>query len=175
MKTMQSRVPTRVIVPLVALFAVSYTGAAFADKTEPKYTMTVYSDSRYGMRVLNGDLDKAIESISVSKRNRRGEFESKTNLCVAHTKKGELEAARSVCDAAVSTARQDVSIRKTSRASDFAAARERQLAVALSNRGVLRVVDGDTALAKADFEEAEALYSGFSAPKINLSRLEATR
>ena len=48
-----------------------------------------------------------------------------------------------------------------------------QLALALSNRGVLNAALGETDLAQRDFEEASRLRTSLSAPGINLARLDA--
>lgn len=74
-----------------------------------------------------------------------------TNLCVAHIKTAQLDAARASCDAAIVAAR---SHRRPSSMPGGAHERQLALARAYSNRAVLNWVSGDRMAAEADLMQA---------------------
>ena len=149
--------------------------AALAE--EPKYTMAVISDQSYGKKVIAGDYDSAIELVTSKKQRGANVFPASMNLCVAYTKKGELDMAEQACETAVTEARANVARkRRNALGSTYGTvAPLRDLALALSNRGVLRAAQGETDRARADFSEAVSLDTGLDAPEINLARLGARR
>lgn len=148
---------------------------ALAD--EPKYTMAVISDLSYGNKVMTGDYDRAIELVTAKKQQGADVFPANTNLCVAYTKKGELEQAELACETAVIEARAALVRKRRGNVGSPIGTRVplRELALALSNRGVLRAVQGETDKARSDFTEAASLETGLDAPEINLARLGARR
>jgi hypothetical protein len=144
---------------------------AWSDTDKARYTMAVMSETAYGTRIMAGDYAQAIEKIT-QKEGRYDAFSKGTNLCVAYTKSGELGLAEAACEAAVIAA----SKAKHKRAGGLMAgavaySRDRNLAIALSNRGVLRAVKGQSEQAREDFDAAVALDTMLSAPKVNLARL----
>jgi Tfp pilus assembly protein PilF len=163
----------------VRLLAAALTGlvatTAIAEEQAPQYTMTVISNEKFSHKVLKGDYEKAIEKIEVASRS--DDFSMQTNLCVALTKTGDLDAAKVACDAAVEIVREKRSKRtRTARRFDYVDAGDRaDLAVALSNRGVLHAAQGEEDLAHADFKASLDLDAGLSAPGINLARLDTGR
>jgi len=127
---------------------------AWSDTDKAKYTMAVMSETAYGARIMAGNYAQAIEKIN-QKAGRYDAFSKGTNLCVAYTKSGELDLAEAACEAAVIAA----------------GSQDRNLAIALSNRGVLHAVKGQSEQAREDFDAALALDTSLSAPKVNLARL----
>lgn len=146
-----------------ALSALAFSVSAGADEQKIPYTMTAITDASFGSHVTAGDYETAIQRISAPTFNRQASFESKTNLCVAYTKSARIEEATAVCEAAVSRLRRMSSVEMS----------RTDLAIALSNRGVLRAVKGETDLARKDFQEAIDLRSGLAAPETNLARLDS--
>ncbi len=158
---------------LAASAAILLSVNAHAVKPAPVYTMTVFEDERFGGEVQAGNYADAIEKLTPVTERRKNDFAAATNLCVAFTKSGDLENAVDVCNRAVAVARKGARRTSTSSAGIFAVTTSRtRLALALSNRGVLRAALGDAELARRDFEEAVKLRAALSAPKINLARLD---
>ncbi|NNF39960.1 MAG: hypothetical protein HKN64_01190, partial [Woeseiaceae bacterium] len=118
--------------------------ALHAEEQKLYYTLTAIEDVSYGEEVVAGDYDTAIEGILSSAKVRRSGFEAQTNLCVAYTRSGDFEKADASCNAALAA------LEKRSRPATAALldlsqsrrVRERYLALALSNRGVLRAITG---------------------------------
>jgi hypothetical protein len=90
-----------------------------------------------------------------------------TNLCVAYTVTGAFAEARGACDRAVDLARREDAAASGRFSSETATSR------ALSNRGVLRAMLGDTAGAAGDFREASKLHDAWIAAERNLAHLES--
>lgn len=147
--------------------------ALHAEEQELYYTLTAIEDVSYGEDVVAGDYDVAIEGILSSAKVHRGSFAAQTNLCVAYTRSGDFEKADVSCDAAL------VALTKRSRPSiatgidSFKSrrVREKYLALALSNRGVLRAVTGKAGLARRDFVRATELKFSLDVADVNLARL----
>ncbi len=91
-----------------------------------------------------------------------------TNLCVAYTATGAFSEARGPCDRAVELARRE----------DAAAMRpmmrETATSRALSNRGVLRALSGDSTGAASDLRAAAKRKDAFAAAASNLAHLESS-
>lgn len=102
-----------------------------------RYQMAAVIDRARGDAVLAGDYGKAIEDLDSQSGKR---FEASTNLCVAYTMIGDLENAGSECATALEL-------------SEKSAAR-RDIAIALSNLGVVKAVRGDLSGARRDFNRA---------------------
>ena len=144
---------------------------AWSDSDNVKYTMAVMSETAYGNTIMDGKYTRAIDKIN-QKAGRYDAFSKGTNLCVAYTKSGELDLAEEACEAAVVAASKAKQKRKSGvLAGAVSHSRDRDLAIALSNRGVLRAVKGQSQQARDDFDAALALNSRLSAPKVNLARL----
>lgn len=149
--------------------------ALHAEEGKLAYTLIAIEDVSYGEAVVAGDYDAAIEGILSSAKLARGGFEAQTNLCVAYTRSGEFEKADASCDAALAALKKR---HRTSAATGTVPfysrrAHEKYLALALSNRGVLRVVSGEPDLAREDFEKAANLKFGLDVVDVNLAKLEA--
>lgn len=153
----------RKIAVAFACSALAFSVSAGAEEQETPYTMTAIVDASFGSQVTAGDYDFAIERITAPKYHLRDSFEAKTNLCVAYTKTGAIGQATETCEAAVTEIQNRMRFEMT----------RSDLALALSNRGVLRAVQGQADLARQDFVEAVSLKSGLAAPTTNLARLDA--
>lgn len=156
-----------------SVFLLCSASALHAEEQKLYYTLTAIEDVSYGEDVVAGDYDTAIEGILSSAKLHRSRFEAQTNLCVAYTRSGDFEKADASCNAALAA------LKKRSRPSaapgidtfQSRRVRERYLALALSNRGVLRVITGNPDLARSDFEQAAALKFGLDVADVNLARL----
>ena len=158
---------------LVAVTAALLPISVVAKEPSPRYTMTVIKEDSHGRRVLNGDYETAIDRITSAGQESRDDYSSQTNLCVAYTKVGYLDSAEEACSAAVAIALERRQSRpRSSRDIPYVDAGDRtDLAVALSNRGVLNAARGNTDEALADFRASLELDAGLSAPGVNIDRL----
>lgn len=132
--------------------------------------MGSYLNAPGGIEIEAGAYDAAIAAASsaIWQHDAESKLIAATNLCVAYTVKRELEGAYAACAKALTLAR---------RADNAAGARLREsyaTARALTNRGVLRAVTGDSRGAAADFREAERLSGNWAAPSRNLAYLESS-
>ncbi|WOJ94804.1 hypothetical protein R0135_06450 [Congregibacter variabilis] len=119
-----------------------------------RYKMAAVSNRARGNVVLAGDYEKAIEVLD-SKGAKQ--FASSTNLCVAYTMTGELQKADLECGTALKLSQEK--------------AAGRDMAVALSNLGVLKAVSGDLSGARQDFTRALELNRKLSEASDNLQIL----
>jgi hypothetical protein len=162
-KLVSNKLLTRSALALVTTFSVLSTKA----DTEPSaYAMSVLVDSSGGRAVLRGDYDRVIADLAASTPISGTNFAAHTSLCVAYTKSEDFSNAENACNTAVAVTKK--AIEGTRRGFSKRSLR-RDLAMALSNRGVLRVVTGVTELAEQDFLEASELESGLLEPRANLS------
>lgn len=145
---------------------------AGAENDEPGYRLAAIQDAAYGRMILADDFASAIDRLEDRSRGGIYGFYAANNLCVAYIKTGALDRA----DASCATAVDRISTMAEARDFDYeeAAAIRRFMAIALSNRGVVRALRGDRDLAAADFEKAIDIKSRLAEPGINLARLERT-
>lgn len=139
------------------------------------FTMTVISDAAYGHSVVSGKYQRAIDKLTRDGRLLKDEFADQTNLCVAYTKTRDIQRASDACNAAIAhVKKREARVLKTSnRHSAKLRAYQSNLAVALSNRGVLLAATGDAELARQDFLTALDLQTRLSTiVEGNLQRLE---
>jgi hypothetical protein len=158
----------RSIASLVAL--VCAYGASANALAKDTFEMGSYSNWAGGARIDSGDYAGAIAAAShpSMKGDTTSMLGAATNLCVAYTVSRELALARKACDEAVSLAKRvDDSDWKRLR-------RESATASALSNRGVLRALSGDSVGAASDFRAAIKLRSSNEMPSRNLAYLESS-
>ena len=173
MKPQRKSIRKSVLVASVAAtMATTCIGAASAEETDPKYTLSTFMDAAFGRTVLAGKYEEAISKITTSTRSSTDNFHSMTNLCVAYVMTRDVESAAKACNSAVLQMKEKVAD-QSRRSGDSAASRARRkyLAIALSNRGVLRAITGETERARKDFREALQLESRIRAPETNLARL----
>jgi len=140
---------------------------AQAQENPAAYVMTVIHDRAAGDQVISGAYGQAIESLTANTAKHSSKFAASNNLCVAYTKTNRLPEAEQACSAALRTS-------KATYASWYDVNSKRDFyAVALSNRGVIRAVSGDTEQARQDFRAATKFSSTLSAAAENLAVLEA--
>lgn len=141
---------------------ISGTTLAHEDVSEP-FTMAVITDTALGDRVQSGRYEQAISKLTGSRIHSFDKFARQNNLCVAYAKTVDLTNAVAACDAAIAKVREREELaHKRPRRSHAARAYRSDLAIALSNRGVLLAVQGDIDEAKEAFEAAIELKSGIS-------------
>lgn len=151
---------------LLMFVAVPVTAGEKADGFE----MTVIQDSAYGAEIVSGELDLAIAKIHAREYTRkRDAFPVSNNLCVALALKQEFEKAAAECEKAIAVSKERIEMEE----SQGYAATSRNYAMALTNRGVLRLLQGEPELATEDFENARQLRSVIGAPRRNLQYLAA--
>lgn len=161
--------------PICVLSLALASAPAWSGPEQVRYEMSVFSDAAYGTKILAGKYKQAIGKIS-SKTSSRYELQRKTNLCVAYTKSGAIELAESACEAAVVAARVIKAQKSSAMMRDASReTRDRYVAIALSNRGVVNAVKGDLEMARKDFDAALELSSELSSVHANLERLEVAR
>jgi hypothetical protein len=149
----------------IAVLGVTSLSVASAASLE----MGSYSNAPGGKEIAAGNYDAAIALASTrsARRDLEGALIAATNLCVAYTIKRELDGAFEACAEALTLARR-VDKATGARFHPVATAR------ALTNRGVLRAVSGDTLGAAADFREATRSSGKWAAPSRNLAYLESS-
>ena len=158
--------------PLAPVIAVLLLGVntidteAHAHELPSNFEMKVVKDEASGMKILDGDLDQAIDEISRSDIRPGERFFAENNLCVAYTLTARFDSAERACNDAIDAVKPAGERRS---AQDPLRARYR--AIALSNRGVLHAMTGDPRLARADFANAKKLRTGIRAPAVNLEYL----
>ncbi|MDJ0750070.1 MAG: hypothetical protein QNJ11_11330 [Woeseiaceae bacterium] len=139
------------------------------------FQMGIVVDEAHGRSIQTGNYEKAIARLTQRSPSKLRTFSSQNNLCVAYVKTAELGKAAETCQAAVDDMKKlEARASKKSRRSLKHRAYRSDLAVALSNRGVLFAVSGETARARADFQAAMELgsrYARFAAD--NLNKLDA--
>ena len=153
---------------ILLLSSLLWSPAASAHQPASTFEMTVISDAAYGGKIASGKHDAAIAQIDSSTTRQSQRFFASINLCVAYTKVGELEKAEQSCASAL----EAVMTKDRSMPKSLSRITRRYQAMALSNRGVLRALAGDTDRARQDFRAAIELRAGLSAPVRNLEYLE---
>lgn len=137
------------------------------------FTMAVLTNEAYGTRVISGKYEQVIDRLTRGGARATDGFAEQTNLCVAYTKITDLTGAIAACEAAIAAVKErEFLARRRSKHSAVALAYRSDLAIALSNHGVLLAVQGAVDEARATFEAAIALdarASGIAAR--NLDRL----
>jgi tetratricopeptide (TPR) repeat protein len=164
----------RKIAVTFAFSALVFSSISGAEEQQVSYTLTAISNASFGQQVTTGEYDHAIDKITSPGFNERNSFEAKTNLCIAYLKTGAVGVATETCDDAVAKSQKRMRFDGSNSISSIASdsRRKTDLALALSNRGVLRAVKGELELAREDFLQAIDLDTGLSAPTVNLARLE---
>ena len=132
------------------------------------YEMGAYINAPGGSEIEKGDYTAAIAiAESVPKLDSESQLVAATNLCVALTVTRALGKAAPACNRALSLARAAESSIRSIRMTHEATIR------ALTNRGVLRAVSGDSIGAAADFRIAAKMSGNWPAPSQNLAYLES--
>ena len=141
---------------------------AQAETAPAHFEMTVIADAAYGQHIEAGRADAAISKIDISNTRPSERFFANNNLCVALTKTGELDKAEAVCNKALGIELENSKVPVSEKR-----AQRDYVAMAYSNRGVLRALAGDLGAARQDFAAALAINTRISAPEQNLAYLNA--
>lgn len=149
------------------------TGGALADDKQPlnttpqAYVMSSIEDEAFGKEVVAGNYHQAIASLSNVSLGLGSRFAIKSNLCVSYVMTGDADNAQAACDAAVQFASRGTAAPNYR----FHEATRRDKAIALSNRGVMYAITGQTDAAMRDFDAAAS--AGWTQASRNRERLAA--
>ena len=170
---MKRRNAKRLAGSALALAATLACGSAPAHPENSPYTVGVIVDAAKGRTILAEKYESAISKLQEKETAGLEAFFVANNLCVAYLKTGDPEKAVESCNTAVNTIE---SYFETPRArfgdSGKTITYRRYLAIALSNRGVVLVMNGSTEQAREDFLAALELRSDAREPEMNLARLD---
>lgn len=146
----------------IVLIVIAQNSALAADTEAKPYQMGVLLNKAYGESIEAGKYERAITRMARHLERERVDFGAQNNLCVAFVKTHDLDKAATACDAAVARAsklkNRGLSTKKRRKSLVDESNRE-DLAIALSNRGVLLAVQGNEDQARKDFEAAASLGS----------------
>lgn len=157
---------------LTTVVAVACMGAAMAEPAEPRYMLNVIEDAAYGEEILAGNYVEAIDKIKSTNRRSIDDYYAAVNLCAARVLSRQFAGAEVACDSAVLGAERLLQRPGHMSVHSFEArAYRRFMAMALSNRGVLRALQGEADLARDDFTKAMDIRTRLPAPAANLARL----
>lgn len=174
MKTLTDMKTTRALVVTCALLlGPVFSMPVTAEETPAaEYTMAVIKNEAYGRRVTAGKYEQAIDRITRGGGRVKDRFADQVNLCVAYTKTKDIENANAACNAALAGLRKQEARATRSKKGPLYGNYKKDLAVALSNRGVLFAVSGDAERAKESFAAAIELQTSLShIAESNLERL----
>jgi Flp pilus assembly protein TadD len=147
--------------------ASAWSFGAAADATS--FELGAYVNWPGGKEIVAGDYASAIKTARANgSSNSIDVLVATTNLCVAYTATGAFTEARGACDHAVELARREDAIDLRPFKGGTATSR------ALSNRGVLRALSGDSTGAASDLRAAAKLKEAFPAAGSNLAHLESS-
>ncbi len=148
-------------------------GATAANADESQFTVAVIQDAAHGRTILAEDYQSAIDALQTVDAEGLEAFYVANNLCVAYLKTGELAKAKQSCDDAVLAIEAVLEARGTGTSLHAGSLAQRRsfLAVALTNRGVVRASDGESDMARADFRAAIEVRSRTERPETNLAHL----
>lgn len=148
-------------------------GTANAQSSKPVFGMAVFLSSHYGAEIESGQIDTAISALESELAPSDATYIRSNNLCVAYIKARNLAKATSACDEAV------LQVQKASeaQAAEKYTPREKRIslredmAVALSNQGVVLALNGDTEQAENLFRKSIELVRRNKMVQTNLKRL----
>jgi hypothetical protein len=152
---------------LLALACAS-SGSLGAAAEAAKFELGSYVNGPGGKAIAAHDYAGAIKSATTAGASFMDPLVAASNLCVAYTATGAFPEAREPCDLAVTLARREDAI--SARAFRSATLTSR----ALSNRGVLRALNGDSVGAASDLRAATKLSAPWAAAERNLAYLESS-
>lgn len=147
-----------------------------AEQSHEDYVMIVYTDVAYGTSILRGAPEKVATRLSRRLDGRAGGVADQINLCVAYTKMKQIDLATRHCDAAVAQSAQAADRRWSSGPVGRLGKRSAKTdqAVALTNRGVLHALAGESDEATDLFELAMAMERTEEHARNNLARLRSS-
>ena len=159
---------------LLILTALLITGVATQADSVALH-VSVHDDHAGASEILNKDFAKGIQRTKSALRMEKSisghsptSAELHNNLCIALIKQNNLKKARTTCKRAVSHAMQMVAgIGQNPKAL------KRVKAAALSNRGVLNIIDGNLDRALTDFRKASVLSPAMEVVQLNIAAATA--
>lgn len=155
-----------------ALLAAALAARTTSAESPQGFTMTMYSNAAGSQQIVSGNYDAAIGYIRQSMSTSASYLSvDATNLCVAQVMAGKLETARSTCNIAVSSARNEQSSAAPWRFRDQSF--RTYLAMAYANRAVMHWLAKDVARATADLESAKRSAPSASFVLANVTALTA--
>ena len=135
-------------------------GSFLASANTNGYKMVIIEDTPGVAAMQAGNYDQSITETLSSNSAETDSFSRQMSLCVAFAKSSKLDAAEQACDGAVSSIQQF---------SHVSSSEKREMrAHALTNRGVLRLLQNNNLAALADFKRAAELKRN----EINLHNLQ---
>jgi hypothetical protein len=151
---------------VAALAATALCQSLWADETAAGYEMSYIADQARGSLVANGLYQRAIDGLAGGSHDPLAKY---LNLCVAQVMAGQHRGARRSCNRAVDLSEQAA---RTAPA-NLSHEHQRNLAAALSNRGVLRAIRGQEG-AEDDFRRAIESPVQLEVAARNLDRFNGT-
>lgn len=148
-------------------------GTATAQSPRPAFGMAVFLSSHYGAEIKSGQIDTAIAALESDDTPDDAPYIRSNNLCVAYIKARNLTKATSACDDAVlqlQNASESLAAKKYASRAQRVILRE-DMAVALSNQGVVLALNGDAEQAEELFRKSMELVRRDKMVKKNLERL----
>jgi hypothetical protein len=143
----------RSVAPLAALASLMLASAAHADSDAHKLMLSGYEDTAAGPSLMTGHYDSVIKALAAhGPTYQHDPVAASTNLCVAYIVTHQWEAADATCDAAVEAAKPAVGTTLFERKQH-----DESVALAYSNRAVLRWLEDHPELAANDFAVARLL------------------
>ncbi len=165
-----SRKPVRAL-QLACAAALLAGSAAHAGEQPHTFELTAFSNGTGGAALSSGDYNTAIDQLAAHAHSLDSDSIS-TNRCVAYAVTRQMDAARAACDAAVRDAQQQIASLPVSMSWARAEYRD-YLALAYSNRAVLKWISNDTAAAQADLKRAAAVAPKAEFVARNLTALQS--
>lgn len=158
---------------LVALVSIAGAVPVQASEQLPAaYVMTVYENVSYGQAILGKPSETTISRLA--RKQHKDRLSNQTNLCVAYVKTKQISKAAEACDSAISASESEA--RRLRRTEPFGRRSGRIAdtgrAIALTNRGVVHALVGETDQARTMFEKAMQLDSTEDSAAGNLARLD---
>lgn len=151
---------------VATLAATALCQSLWADETAGGYEMSYIANQARGSLVTNGLYQRAIDGLAGGSHD---PFAKYLNLCVAQVMAGQHRGARRSCNRAVDISEQAAGSAPASLRDE----QQRKLAVALSNRGVLRAIRGQQG-AEDDFRRAIESPVQLDVAARNLDRFNGT-
>lgn len=157
----------------VLLAAFSLSPALAQEPEATPFTMGVIQNDAFGAKVSSGKYEQAIDRITRRGSRSPQGFAEQNNLCVAYAKTRAIDKAMTACDAAITRAEEQASRLAKYGRSPEARAYRTDLALALSNRGVLMAATGRHEIAEQHFQKAIELNTSIRKLVVNnLERLD---
>jgi hypothetical protein len=135
------------------------------------FTLAAYSDALGGREILGGDYKAALRKIDAQTHLSPVDVAPVTaNRCVALTLTAQWPAAQAACDAAVEAAEAGRTPRRTM---EEHVLQNEAIAIAYTNRSVLKWLTADAKAAAQDLEHARSLHAELDVVSRNVTALGA--